>query len=133
MRPCGCSSRNMNSVEKVLVYGVPVILLVVEGVALITGLSPSPHHFLSNIRGAPFFALAAVAIAFVAIQREDMVALLLLGSAIDGTRLVILSVLGTPIIDALSTTGAGYWCASILLSIFRALRSDGAARREALD
>ena len=122
----------MNSVEKVLVYGVPVILLVVEGVALLTGLTPAPHRFLGEIR-TPFFALAAIMVAFVAIRRKDMVPLLVLGSAIDGTRLAILSALGTPVSDTMSTTGAGYWIASILLSVYQALRSNGAARREALD
>src|SRR6185312_68386 len=106
----------MNGVEKVLVYGVPVILLVVEGVALLTGLTPAPHRFLGEIR-TPFFALAAIMVAFVAIRRKDMVPLLVLGSAVDGTRLAILSALGTPVSDTMSTTGAGYWIASILLSV----------------
>jgi hypothetical protein len=122
----------MNGVEKVLVYGVPVILLVVEGVALLTGLTPAPHRFLGEIR-TPFFALAAIMVAFVAIRRKDMVPLLVLGSAVDGTRLAILSALGTPVSDTMSTTGAGYWIASILLSVYQALRSNGAARRKALD
>lgn len=123
----------MNSVEKVLVYGVPVILLVVEGVALLTGLTPAPHHFLVDIRSTPFFTLPAVAIAFAAIRREEMVPLLALGSAIDGVRLAIFSVMDMPVVYTLLTTGAGYWFTSLLLSLRKALRSNGAARREALD
>jgi hypothetical protein len=124
----------MSRIERALLFSLPLALLMVEAIALAAAAPIPPHRFLDAARGVPFFAVSAVAIAFFALERKQVVPLLALGTAFELVHAIGLSTqFDTPFADALLMAGPGLWYASLCLSGWQALQSEGAARLRALD
>jgi hypothetical protein len=124
----------MNRIERALLLSVPLGFLVVEVIALATAAPIPLHRFLDGARGVPFFVIATIAIAFFSLERKQVVPLFALGTAFEVVHAIVLERLfDTPFADALLMAGPGFWYASLCLSGWQALQSEGAARARALD
>lgn len=125
--------RYMKNTQRTFLYFLPIALLVVESVTLIIGGPAAPHHFLNPINKNVDFTIAAVAVTIAAMRHAKLVPTLAIGLLLEAVRLAFLAWHHITFFESLSSTGLGFWYASLLLAGLRAMRSQGAARWEALD
>lgn len=123
----------MRNIQRTFLYSLPIALLIVESVALITGGPAAPHHFLNPINKNLDFTIAAVAVTLAATWHAKLIPTLAIGLLLEAVRLAFLAWHHVSFSESLSSTGLGFWYASLLLAALRALRNQGAARWEALD
>ncbi len=123
----------MNAIERTLLYALPLALIIVEAIALVVGSPAAPHHFLNPVNRNTDFTVAAVAVTTVTIWRTEATRVLLLGLFLEGLRLTWLAWRHVSLLDSLSSTGLGFWCACLMLAVARVATCPASARRQALD
>jgi hypothetical protein len=123
----------MKNTQRKFLYFLPIALLIVEAATLVTGGPAAPHHFLNPINKNLDFTVAAVAVTIAATWHTKLIPTLAIGLLLEVVRLAFLAWHHITFFESLSSTGLGFWYASLLLAGLRAMRNQGAARWEALD
>ncbi len=123
----------MNAIERTLLYALPFALVIIEVIAQVVGSPAAPHHFLNPVNRNTDFTVAAVAVTTVTIWRTEATRVLLLGMFLEGLRLAWLAWHQVSLVDSLSSTGLGFWCACLILAFVRVAKCPTSARRQALD
>jgi hypothetical protein len=122
----------MNAVERIPIYLLTVALIVIEVITRVAG-GPAPHQFLNPLNVHPDFTVAAIAGTLIAVRRADLLPALLLGLAFEALRMMFLAWHHVSFGRSLTSTGVGFCCAFLMLTVLRAMRTRGAERWKALD
>lgn len=123
----------MNHLERGMIYLIPALLVLAEGIALVFDRSIAPHHALHPLNGQLLFTATAAAIALMTTRRSEIGDLCGLTGVLAAILLPVCYALGARGMTLLSIFGEALWLASLLLAARTALATRGARRRSALD
>lgn len=123
----------MNRLERGMVYLIPVLLLLAEGMALAFNRSIAPHHALQPLNGQLLFTATAASIALMTTRRIEIGDLWGLTGLLAAVVLPACYAFGARGMTLLSIFAECLWLASLLLAGRTVYATEGAERRAALD
>ncbi len=123
----------MNRLERGMVYLIPALLVLAEGLALMVDRSVAPHHALQPLNGQWLFTATAAAIALMTTRRIEIGDLCGLSGLLAAVVLPVCYGLGARGLTLLSIFGECLWVASLVLASRAVLATEGDERRSALD
>ena len=123
----------MNRLERSMVYLIPALLVLAEGLALMVDRSVAPHHALQPLNGQWLFTATAAAIALMTTRRTEIGDLCGLSGLLAAVVLPVCYGFGARGLTLLSIFGECLWVASLMLASRAVLETEGDERRSALD